>query len=70
MAAVLINQADDTEEYEPRDFGSQSRSEDSEFVRGNTTRHEQRGKIRTKHSELWKDSVRKRRRNMVSCIMI
>lgn len=60
-AAARAHDNSDTEEYD-----LENESEDSEFVRDESIRQEQHGRIRTSHPELWKDNVRKRRRNSVS----
>ena len=64
--AAQRDDSDDTEEYDPQ-FDE---SDDDDFIRDQSVRQEQQGRIRTSHPELWKDNVRKRRRNLVSYITI
>jgi len=57
-------------------YSSQSSDEteyydiDSEFERQNASRSQEKGKIRTKHEDLWSDNTRKRRKNAVRIILV
>ena len=57
-------------------YSSQSSDEteyydiDSEFERQSASRAKEKGKIRTKHEDLWSDNTRKRRKNAVRIILV